>query len=252
MANSSSQMREVAAVDSDRRAARYAGVLFIAATALSIAGSTLSQPALDAPDHLAGFASYPGQVAGAALLSFLAAAASAGIAIAMYPVLMRSNAALAMGSVVFRSIEAVMYVVAAADLLAILAMSQQLATAGEGERASFQVIGDSLLAVREEAVLMGVIAFSVGAFLYYYVFYRSRLMPRWLSGWGLAAIVLAAVACVSALFSQRPLTSYAIVMIPIAVQEMVLAVWLIARGFDAEVLRAAPGRRSELAAAQRV
>jgi hypothetical protein len=72
--------------------------------------------------------------------------------------------------------------------------------------------------------------------MYYSAFYRSRLVPRWLSGWGIAAVLLLLVACMSALFSRSPVTSYTILILPIAVQEMVLAVWLLARGFSPSAL----------------
>lgn len=82
---------------------------------------------------------------------------------------------------------------------------------------------------------------SVGAF-YYLVFYRSGLVPR-LSGWGIGAIVLTFLACLLALFTQKELTTYTIVLLPIAVQEMVLAVWLIAKGFGSPA--AGSGARSD-------
>jgi hypothetical protein len=84
---------------------------------------------------------------------------------------------------------------------------------------------------------VGVFAFGPGALLYYYLFYRSELVPRWLSGWGLVAIILTFVACVLALFTQNELTTYTIVLLPITVQEMVLAVWLIAKGFNPSALQ---------------
>ena len=74
-------------------------------------------------------------------------------------------------------------------------------------------------------------AFSVGALMYYNLLYRSRLVPRWLSGWGILAIVLSLVACLLALFGHHPVTSYVPLVLPIAAQEIVLAVWLIAKGF---------------------
>jgi hypothetical protein len=79
---------------------------------------------------------------------------------------------------------------------------------------------------------LGVFAFCLGGFIYYYLFYRSRLIPRWLSGWGIVAIILMLAAGVAALFSDSPVTGYVPLAIPIAVQEMVLAVWLIVKGFS--------------------
>lgn len=129
-----------------------------------------------------------------------------------------------------------MYTVGVVGLLSLLRLSQQFTGAGAADRATLQAVGDSLLGVRQQATRAGVLAFSLGALMYYYLFYQSRLVPRWLSGWGLVAIILAIAACLLAWFSQRPLTTYTIVLLPIGVQEMVLAVWLIAKGFSSSAL----------------
>jgi hypothetical protein len=51
------------------------------------------------------------RVSAGGLLEFVAAAASAGIAVSLYPVLKQRSGGLALGAVVFRTIEAVMYTV---------------------------------------------------------------------------------------------------------------------------------------------
>jgi hypothetical protein len=177
-----------------------------------------------------------GQVAGAALLYLVAAFTSVGIAISLYPVLKKWNAGLALGSVVFRTMEAVMYIAAVVSLLSLVTLSQHFANPGTAELASFQAIGDSLRSVREHATLAAVFAFSLGAFMYYCLFFQSRLIPRWLSGWGIAASVLMLAACLLALFSDSYVTGYALLILPIAVQEMVLAVWLIVKGFNVSAI----------------
>ena len=84
---------------------------------------------------------------------------------------------------------------------------------------------------------MGVLAFNVGALLYSWLLYRSSLVPRWLSGRGIAALFVLMAAGLLAMFNQRPVTSYVILAIPIGLQEMALALWLIVKGFSS----AAPG-----------
>ena len=172
------------------------------------------------------------RVAAGVLLELVAAGACVGIALALYPVLKEWGKGLALGSVVFRTVEAVMYMISAASLLSLLALSQRFTSTAAADPVAFSTVGDALLDVREQVALVGVFAFSVGAFLYYFLFYRSRLIPRWLSVWGIGAVILMLLACVLALFTQNDVTTYTILALPIGVQEMVLAVWLIAKGFN--------------------
>ena len=175
-------------------------------------------------------------MAAGALLLLIAAFACAGIAISMYPVLRRTNAGLALGSVVFRTVEAVMYVIAVVSLLSLLTLGQQFVSAGAADRASLGAVGGLLLSLREHAALTGVFAFCVGAFLYYGTFFQSGLIPRWLSGWGIGAIVLMTTAGVLALFNNDAVTGYVPLALPLFLQEMVMAGWLIAKGFSREAM----------------
>ncbi len=169
----------------------------------------------------------------------------------MYPVLKERNAGLALGSVIFRTLEAAFYMVGLVSLLSLLTLGQQFGTAGAADRTSLQAIGNLLVSVREHAALVAVFAFCVGAFMYYYVLFQSRLIPRWLSGFGIVAIILLTVACVLALFSGNRITSYIPLAAPIGVQEMVLAVWLIVKGFNpsASASRSAKAATGEILSA---
>jgi len=76
---------------------------------------------------------------------------------------------------------------------------------------------------------------AIGALMYYYEFYRTNLIPRWLSGWGLVAIILHLTSVFVTMFTQiDPFSgSVTILMnIPIGLQELTLAVWLIVKGFS--------------------
>jgi hypothetical protein len=218
-----------------RKIAVIAGVIFIIATVVVFVADALT-PGLTGTDYLARFSANPNQVAAGALAYLVTAFASGGIAIAMYPVMKESNAGLALGSVVFRALEAAFYMFEVVCLLALLTVSQQFTTAGFADRSSLQAIGNLLVSVRNQAALVGVFAFCLGAFMYYYLFFQSRLIPRWLSGFGIVAIILMATACVLSLFSGNRITSYIPLAFPIFLQEMVLAVWLIVKGFNPAAL----------------
>ena len=113
--------------------------------------------------HLTRFSAQSNQVAAGALIYLIAYFASAGIAVVMYPVLKRWNAGLALGSVVFRTIEAAFYMVGLVCLLSLSTLGQQFTTAGAADRASLQAIGDSLVSVHDYAGLVAVFAFCLGA-----------------------------------------------------------------------------------------
>ena len=200
------------------------------ATASNLVAATFVPP-LTGADFLTGVSQRGSVVGVAALLYVVAAFASVGIAISLYPVLRRFGAGLALGSVVFRSLEAAFYMVSVVCLLSVLQVGRQFATAASGDRATMLAVGDTLVGFRDHASVVAVLAFCLGAFLYYTVFFQARLVPRWLSGWGLGAIVLLFVACLLALFNNNPVESYVLLAAPVGLQEMVLAVWLIAVGF---------------------
>ncbi len=131
------------------------------------------------------------QVILGALLLVVAAFASPAIALWLYPVLReRSKGGLALGSVGFRLIEGALYAVSVVVLLSLLTLSQEFVKAGASASSSFDTAGTVLKAARDWASLVGILAFYLGAFMYYYIFYKSRLVPRWLSVWGIVAVAI--------------------------------------------------------------
>jgi len=135
-------------------------------------------------------------------------------------------------------VEGMLYILGVVGLLSLLALSQEYVKAGASNASVFQVSGTILLAIKEWAGQLGVIAFTMGALMYYYVFYQSKLVPRWLSGWGFLAAVLSLASALLAISGLLiPLSPVFIVFnLLILVQEMVLAVWLIVKGFNPSVI----------------
>lgn len=221
-------------MDSNRKTARVAGALFIIATAASLLSTPFLAP-INASNYLTVFSVNQNQVLVGALLVFIAAASSASIAISLYPVLKKHNQSLALGAVGFRLIEAVMYIVGVIGIISLLTLSQEFVKAGAPASSYFQTLGAVLLAGYNWVGNVGaLLAFCLGALMYYYVFYQTKLIPRWLSVWGLVGATLCMVAGLLVMFRLiGPMSTFQVVLaLPIAVQEMVLAVWLIVKGFN--------------------
>jgi Domain of unknown function (DUF4386) len=226
-------------MDTGRRNAAVAGVLFIAATVAGVLSLGLVSELLDDPGYLTRIATSENQLLMGALLQLVMAAACSGIAISMYPVLRKHSEGLALGSVVFRGIEAALFVVGALFLTLLLTLGQEFVKAGSPASSQFQTLGVVLKAGFDSASTEAAqLAWCLGALMYYYVFYQTKLVPRWLSGWGLVGIALSIATVILAMFHVSSSTSTidTVLHLPIFFQEMVLAVWLIAKGFDASAI----------------
>lgn len=116
-------------MNSTRKIAMISGVIFIIATVVVFVADALT-PGLIGTNYLTLFSANTNRVAAGALAYLVSAFASRGIAIAMYPVMKGSNAGLALGSVVFRALEAAFYMVEVVCLLSLLTLGQQFTTAG--------------------------------------------------------------------------------------------------------------------------
>jgi hypothetical protein len=226
-------------INPGRMSAIIAGVLFLIADLAGVPSLALSKPLLETPDYLVKIAANANQVTMAALLVFIMAAACAGIAIAMYPVLKKSNVGLAMGSVGFRIIEAGFEMVLVVSLLLLVSLSQEFVKAGAPANSHFQTLGAMLLAGRDWiANVIMLVNWCLGALMYLYIFFQTKLVPRWLSGWGLLVYPLIIVACSLAMFHIiNPLgTAWGLLVYPAGLQELVLAVWLIVKGFNSSAI----------------
>jgi hypothetical protein len=122
--------------------------------------------------------------------------------------------------------------------LTLIALSLESAKAGAAAAAGYQALGTILLAGHEMMTTILIIIFSLGALMLYTAFYRSQLIPRWLSVWGFIAILLHLSTAMLIVFRFATPTSEIIVAVnlPIFLQEMVMAVWLIAKGFNLAAL----------------
>jgi Domain of unknown function (DUF4386) len=214
-------------MSADRKAAVWIGVLYIIGTVGMVLSVVVTNAVLSGPAYLAQVAAQPNQVAVGALLLLVAGLALAMVPVVFWPIGKRYNETLAMGYVVFRgALESVIYIVSVLCWLLLIALSKQ---PDAGPLAGFvrtteTVIWDQLIAI----------PFVLGALMFYFVLYQYRLVPRWLSTWALVGAALYIVAPLGSMFGL----SLGVFMAPLALQEMVMAVWLIAKGFSPSAIAA--------------
>jgi hypothetical protein len=217
-----------------RKTAIIVGVLYIIGTVAGILSLTFTGPIRKAQDHLVYVSANENQAVMGALFVLIMGLALAMIPITLFPILRKHNEILALGYVIFRSgLEAFTYITIVISWLLLVPLSQAYTQAGASNPSSFQALGILLLDSGEISSVTAIV-FPLGTLMFYTLLYRSKLIPRWLSGWGLVAIIPYFAAGLSAMLGIiDPLSSVGVVSdIPLALQEMVLAVWLIVKGFN--------------------
>ena len=219
-----------AAEDRHRRIEVIVGILFIIATASSSLGFAILEPILDDPDVLLSVAANEGQVLAGGFLLLIDTVAVVIIPVLLYPILRRHHEALVRLYPLARAIEAIVLVIGVVGLLSLVSLSRDYEETAVNA-ASMRSAADALVAIYDWGALLGVLLFfALAALILNYMLYRSRLIPRWLSGWGFVGGVLLLVEGLLEANGADNMTE--LLSIPIAVQEMVFAGWLIVKGFN--------------------
>jgi len=163
------------------------------------------------------------------LLELMNGIAYIGIAVLMFPILRQQNVSLALGYFGFRIIEFAMQIASDISPLSLLTLSERFVSEGAPEASSFKNLGALLLAERHSAFLMVMLTFGLGALLFYYLLYQSKLMPRFISIWGLIA---ATVVLADLILNMLGLNPGQFLGVPMLLNELFLGAWLIVKGFN--------------------
>jgi hypothetical protein len=180
------------------------------------------------------------------MLMTILAISLVGIGALMFPVLRKHNEGLGLAYAGFRVVEAIFIIFSTVCLLGMLSIGQDCA-AGQLDETSAQSMGALLSTLRDWSLLFGTVIFlGLGCLTLNYLLYRSKLVPRWLSVFGLIGGLGILIYGIMGLFGTETSSFDATTLLaaPIAVQEMVFASWLIIKGFDAptDVMGDVPAR----------
>ena len=223
-----------------RRTGIIVGVLFIIATAFLFLGEVFYRPYLDRPDVLSIAAENKPVIMFGLMIELICILAMPLIGAFIYPVLRRVSTGLALSYFFFRSLEGIILTnVALTNKFALVSLSEALVAGADPAAAE-----SALALIRAQYIwgdtagMLYNIIFAFGALCLYAMLFRAKLVPRWISGWGSIAIAILLGLVLATVFAELP-TWTELLLVPIAVQEMVMALWFIFRGFD---MSAVPAR----------
>ena len=221
-------------MNTNRQTARIVGALFLFSNVTFILGAfVFVEPILGAADYLTLASANRTQVILGVLLELINGVAYLGIAVLMFPILRQRFESMALGYVGFRIIEFVMQTLSDLSPLSMVTLSEEFVRAGAPGASSFQSLGTLLLAERYWAFQMVSITLGLGALMLYYMLYRSRLIPRFISVWGLIGATTVLTTTMLDIFALSVSPGIGLVLgLPMLLNELFLGVWLIIRGFN--------------------
>jgi len=220
---------------STKTASKIVGVLFILAAITAILGVLFYRPILNDPDYLIQGSTHANQVVLGALMELILVVSAIGTATTMFPFLKKYNRTIALWHVCFRFMEAIVITVGVISVLSLLSLSQDYTAAGAPDIASYQVSGTLLTAVHDWTFLLGPNFFlGINTMMYSYIFYKSKLVPRFIPLLGMTGSALIFLAALLEMFGAiDQISTWGVILaLPIFANEMILAVWLITKGFN--------------------
>jgi hypothetical protein len=217
-----------------RRTARIAGVWFVITFVASIPALLLYDPVLNDTGYILG-AGADTRVQFGAFLEIVTAIAGIATAVVLFPIVKRQSEAIALGYVATRVLESTIIVVGLISLLAVVTLRQDLAGAAGSDRATLDVVGRALVAIKDGTFLLGP-AYCAGlgnGLLLGYLMYRSGLVPSGMALLGVIGGPLSVVGATFVLFGAWEQTSATqfIFTIPEIAWEASLGIYLIVKGF---------------------
>lgn len=228
-----------------RMTAVMTGALYFLGTAFGITGalvggevltSIIAAKPLVGVDMLSLIASNSSQLTWGAFLTLMMGISLTAMTVFLYPILRKDSEELALGMLLFRgALEGAYYLITALGLLTLVSLGTEYAATGASS-AALQSMGTVLYQFQGFVGPVGTFVFLIGATCLYVSFYRTRLIPRWLSVWGLIGVVpYMAYALLHFFHMDNGIGIY--LQMVLAPQEIVMGLWLVTKGFDLDAVR---------------
>ncbi len=223
-----------------RMNAVMAGALYFLGTVFGVLGgviggevltSLISGKPLAGVDLLGLVAANSSRLTVGAFLTLMMGISLVAMTVFLYPVIRKASKELAMGMVLFRgALEGIFYLVTTLNILTLVAVGNEYIATG-ADSAVLQSIGNVLYQFENLKAPVSSIIFLIGATCIYLTFYSTRLIPRWLSVWGLIGVVPYMAYALLHFFHMDTGYGFYLQMV-LAPQEILMAVWLIVKGFN--------------------
>jgi hypothetical protein len=222
-----------------------AGALYFLGTVFGVLGgiiggevltSIISAKPLAGVDMLGLVADNASQLTGGAFFTLLMGISLVAMTVFLYPIFRKDSEELALGMLLFRgALEGAWYFVTTLGFLTLVALSNEYVATG-ADLAALQSMCNVLYQFQDLLAPVGTLMFLIGATCLYVSFYRTRLIPRWLTVWGLIGVVPDFAYALLHFFHLDTGYGFYLQMV-LAPQELVMGAWLVIKGFNLDAVK---------------
>ncbi len=214
----------------DNKTSRVLGVAFLLQFVTSLFSGTILRQAWIVPGNISqsmiNIANKPWLMRANILVDMLTALGIIFLGAILFITLREQNEKIALVALGFYVLEAVLLAVSRMEAFSLLRISQGYATAGNP--AYLQTMGQAAFESMDfGGSTLHMLVFCLGGILFYYLLYKSNIIPRVLSLWGLITVFPMLIATLSEIFGYiLPFYLY----IPYIPFELVIGVWILVKG----------------------
>ena len=210
---------------------RLIGALFLSAFVFYGVGNGLVTSVLGAPDFLSTMSAHQTTLALGAFLMLLNSVVVVGLGVLFFPILENHGRRTALAYLASRIVEAILLVVGVLCLLMILPLGQHGVDAGAASSGWAKGLGSLALQSNTMAYQIAMMSLGLGSVFLCSLLFRTRLIPRFLSVWGLIGYAAFLAGAIAEIFGIH---IGVLLSVPGGLFELVLSFWLLIKGFQPE------------------
>jgi hypothetical protein len=233
-------------MNSDKNTPRLLGVMFVIVIVASVLSGlllgllsiALIGPSDNISETMITISNISTTMQMSIVVLFIEAVAIVLLAVLLYTTLKKQNKIIARWAFGLWIIEAVSQAIRGIFAFFLLNVSQEFVKAGAPDSSYFQTLGGLFYESIQFSYDVLMVFYCVGGILFYYLFLKSKYVPKVLSLWGLIAASLGFIGELFALFGYDvPLY----VFLPILPFELSIGIWLIVKGFRPQETKSKSG-----------
>lgn len=235
-------------MNTNNQTSRILGAAFLLQFITSVSSGLFMQPAWLVPGDIRGtmlkIADNPFLMKANILVDTLTALGVIFLGAILYLTLRKQNEKIALVGLGFYILEGALLAASRSEAFSLLGISQEYASGGGAEY--LLTLGNLALESMDfVGFTLHMLAFGLGGILFYYLLYKSGVVPRALALWGLITLLPLLIATVLAIFDfQVP----ELVALPYFPFELVIGVWILVKGIpDPETRQQSASMRERLA-----